>query len=121
MNRAEYTLAMRRESPELERTLVDQRVDEAYEQVYEYLEPAATHLRSVLNSIDRRALDELERAYQKAIEHAARSGIGCRARRKTILPQRSPSLIPAVCDPAAAPDAAVLADPDRLLSVRPCS
>jgi hypothetical protein len=116
--RAEYTLALRRESVELERSVVDQRIDEAYEKVYEYLEPAANHLRSLLCEEGRRALAQMERAYQQAIEHAARSGIGCQPNRRPTLPQAERAPIPASI---ALPEPALFNDPDRVLHVRPCS
>ena len=123
--RAEFTLAMRRESSELERELVDQRVDEAFEQVYDYLEPAATYLRTICDSEGRRALEHLERAYLRALEIAARSGIGLRPRLKgDEIPQRR-TVIPAAPAPDPSGDdaalhAASLEDTDRVLCVTPC-
>ena len=80
--REEFTLALHRESSELEWELIDRRIDEAFAQVYEYLEPAADYLRSVCDDDGCRALDQLERAYLKALEVAARSGLGLRPARK---------------------------------------
>lgn len=74
--REEYMLAVRRESYELERELVDRRIDEAFDLVYQELDAAATFLRAVCDAEGHRALDQLERAYAKAVEYAARSGIG---------------------------------------------
>ena len=122
--RAEFTLATRRESSELERDLVDRRIDEAFEQVYDYLEPAATYLRAKCDSDGRRALEQLERAYFKALEVAARSGIGCRpGSREDVIPLRRP-VIPAARQPdqtaeEAIPHAAPSGD-DMVLGVRPC-
>jgi|SRR5215212_9884596 hypothetical protein len=76
--REEYMLAMHRESAELEWELIDRRLDEAFGQVYEYLEPAAAYLRVVCDAEGRRALEQLERAYLRAMEIAARSGLGLR-------------------------------------------
>ncbi len=122
--RAEFTLVMRRESSELERELVDQRVDDAFEAVYDYLEPAATYLRTVCDGEGRRALEHLERAYLRALEIAARSGIGLRPRLKgDEIPQRR-AVIPAApapktdADSASAPAAAEPAD--TVLLVTPC-
>lgn len=76
--REEYTLALHRESAELEWELIDRRLDEAFAHVYEYLEPAAAYLRAVCDADGRRALEQLERAYLRAMEIAARSGLGLR-------------------------------------------
>ena len=76
--REEYTLAMHRESAELEWELIDRRLDEAFGQVYEYLEPAAAYLRAVCDVEGHRALEQLERSYLRAMEIAARSGLGLR-------------------------------------------
>ena len=119
--RTEYTLALRRESVELERALVEQRVDAAYEQVYEYLEPAASHLRSLLSPEGRRLLGQIERAYQHAIEYAARSGLGCQPARRPTLPQATSTPIPVAPSAAAPPAVDALADPDRVLHIRPCN
>lgn len=122
--RAEFMLATGRGSEELERELVDQRIDEAFEQVYDYLEPAATYLRGICDSEGRRALEHLERAYFQALEVAARSGIGCRPSRKSdIIPQRR-AVIPAAPRPETdVQDLAANAAPakaDTVLSVNPC-
>lgn len=122
--RAEFTLATRRESPELERDLVDRRIDEAFEQVYDCLEPAATYLRAICDGEGRRALEQLERGYFKALEIAARSGIGCRpGPKEDVIPQRRP-VIPAARQPDPAAEQAIPhATPsgdDTVLGVRPC-
>ena len=79
--REEYMLAMHRESDEFEWELIDRRLDEAFSQVYEYLEPAAAYLRAVCDTEGCRALEQLERAYLRAMEIAARSGLGLRPAR----------------------------------------
>lgn len=122
--RAEFTLAMRRESSELERELVDRRIDEAFEQVYDFLEPAATYLRGISDGEGRRALEQLERAYFRALQISARSGVGCRPSRKADgIPQRR-AVIPAAPRPDADGRAAAgeAASPvgDTVLFVTPC-
>src|SRR5919199_6442735 len=79
--REEYTLALHRESAELEWELIDRRLDEAFAHVYEYLEPSAAYLRAVCDTEGRRALEQLERSYLRAMEIAARSGLGLRPAR----------------------------------------
>ncbi len=122
--RADFTLAMRRESKELEQELVDRRIDEAFEQVYDFLEPAATYLRGVCDGEGRRALEQLERAYFRALQISARSGIGCRPSRKAdaIPPRRA--VLPAAPRPEAG-DRAVAEETtspggDTVLFVTPC-
>ena len=66
--RAEMMLALRRDSAELEHEVVEQRVDAAYERVYEYLEPAAAYLRSILNAQGLKAFEQYEAASQQAVE-----------------------------------------------------
>lgn len=121
--RAEFILAMGRASEELERELVDQRIDEAFEQVYEYLEPAATYLRSTCDSEGCRALERLERAYFRAIEIAARSGIGCRpSRAADVIPQRRAVIPTAPRQDAGDADLTTSTSPanaDMVLSVNP--
>jgi hypothetical protein len=113
--RAEYQLAMRRESSELEKTLIDQRIDQAFEQVYDYLEPAANYLRQTCDGEGLRALEQLERAYQQALEHAARSGIGCGPARGGETIPRQRALVGAVST-----DVAGNTGDDTVLLVRPC-
>lgn len=122
--RAEFMLAMGRASEELERELVDQRIDEAFEQVYEYLEPAATYLRSICDSEGCRALEQLERAYFRAIEIASRSGIGCRpSHASDVIPQRR-AVIPSAprqdIDEADLAAKASASGADLVVSVNPC-
>ena len=83
-------LALRRESAELEQQLIERRVEEAYRQVYEYLEPAYNYLYQIADTDGRRALDVIEEAYIRALEVAARSGIGSHAvaHDDTIAPSR---------------------------------
>ena len=122
--RAEFTLAMRRESEELEQELVDRRIDEAFGQVYDFLEPAATYLRDVCDGDGRRALEQLERAYFRALQISARSGIGCRPARKAdaIPPRRA--VLPAAPRPAAddreVAEEAAAPGGDTVLFVAPC-
>lgn len=116
--REEFTLAMHRESYELERELVDRRIDEAFARVYDYLEPAANYLRDVCDGEARRALDQLELAYFKALEVAARSGIGCRpARDEADIPQRRPTIPASHADGVVATEAP--AETDRVILVQP--
>ena len=79
--REEYMLALGRVSSEMEYELIDRRIDEAFEHVYEYLEPAATYLRSVCDDEGLRALERLERAYMRAMELAAPCGLRLRPAR----------------------------------------
>ena len=110
--RAEYTLAMRRDSAELEQELIERRVEAAYEQVYEYLEPAAAYLRSVLDEKGLRALKQFEISFHSALEETARSGLGCIAGRRVdrfaaprrALPAPSPIQPVESAPPAAEPD-----------------
>jgi hypothetical protein len=113
--RAQYQLVMRRESPELEKVLIDQRIDQAFEQVYDYLEPAANYLRQTCDDEGLRALEQMERAYQQALEHAARSGIGCG-------PARGGETIPRQRAIVSATSAEVTGNSgdDTVLFVRPC-
>jgi hypothetical protein len=88
--RAAFMLALRRESAELEQQLIERRIEEAYRHVYEYLEPAYNYLYHTTDEDGRRALDVIEEAYIRALEVAARSGIGSQAvvRDDTVLPSR---------------------------------
>lgn len=122
--RLEFMLAMRRASTEMEKELVDRRIDEAFEQVYDYLEPAAAFLRATCDDEGRRALAQLERAYQRALEIAARSGLGCRPPRSgNMIPQRQPvpgARFPTAAGEEAAPvGMATSAGADTVLFVRP--
>ena len=116
--RAEMMLALRRDSAELEHEVVEQRVDAAYERVYEYLEPAAAYLRSILNAQGLKAFEQYEAASQQAVEHAARSGVGCTVKRRLELSDAPRRTIPTV-----APVEPVLttppleADPDHVVRV----
>jgi hypothetical protein len=114
--RAEYLLAMRRDSAELEQELIEQRVEAAYERCYEYLEPAATYLRSVLDEDGLRALKQMENAFHAALEETARSGLGCIAGRRIdrlAAPRRSIAALPAPLAEAAPP----AAQPDQVIHV----
>jgi CHASE1-domain containing sensor protein len=116
--RAELMLALRRDSAELEHEAVEQRVDAAYERVYEYLEPAAAYLRSILDDQGLRAFRQYEAAVQQALEFAARSGVGFTAKRRLELSDAPRRTIPTV-----APAEPILttppieADPDHVLRV----
>ncbi len=112
--RAELMLALRRDSVELERELVEQRVDAAYEQCYQYLEPAATYLRSVLDEKGLRALKQIENSFHAALEETARSGLGCIAGRqidRLAPPRRALLALPPHQPVAAAPE------PDQVLHI----
>ena len=116
--RAELMLALRRDSAELEHEVVEQRLDAAYERVYEYLEPAAAYLRSVLDAQGLRAFKQYEAACQQALEHAARSGVGCTVKRRLELSDAPRRTIPTVApaEPALTPPP-LEADPDHVLRV----
>lgn len=122
--RVAYTLAMSRESAELEQELVDRRIDEAFEEVYDFLEPAATYLRATCDGEGRRALEQLERAYFRALERAARSGIGCGLPPKSDSVRQRRPVIPAMLqteiDPAESPAGTTSASGDTVLYVTPC-
>src|SRR4051812_35667190 len=120
--RAEYTLALRRESEEFERAMIEQRVEQAFDYVYDVLVPASSDLRNLLSQEGQHLFEQIERAYLQAIEFAARSGIGCqasrhngllRAQRVTIPLAPAPKLLAAVAGGATA-------DHDQVLNVRPC-
>lgn len=120
--RGEFTLAMHRESEEFERSLIDQRVEQAFEQVYEALIPATSELRHRLDKESWHLFEIVERAYLMALETAARSGIGSQAvRRGDVLRNRlatipmappSPPVTPTIMSPTA--------EPDQVINVRPC-
>jgi hypothetical protein len=120
--REEYMLAVRRESLELETELVDRRIDEAFEAVYEFLEPASAQLHAILDPDGCRALDQLERAYVKALEVAARSGLGCRKGCASDALPRQQRQIPgaASAEAPAAPSTPPGLDVDVVLQIRPC-
>ena len=120
--RAEYTLALRRESEEFERAMVEQRGEQAFEHVYESLVPATNDLRNLLSQEARHMLDQVERAYLQAIEFAARSGIGCQVVRKDSLLRGQRARIPlaAAKQPVVPTATAATADPDQVINVRPC-
>lgn len=117
--REEFMLATRRDSRELERELVDRRIDDAFGKVYDYLEPAAAYLRQVCDGEARRALEQLERAYLQALEVAARSGLGCRSASNAdfvpVQAVRAPRDIPLAAQPVEA-----LPNADLVLDVRVC-
>jgi hypothetical protein len=120
--RAEYTLALRRESEEFERAMIEQRVEQAFEHVYDVLVPASSQLRNLLTQEGQHVFEQIERAYLQAIEFAARSGIGSQAVRRNGVLRTQRSLIPLapapkVSTPVAAP---VTADHDQVINVRPC-
>lgn len=116
--REELMVALRRDSAELEKELIEQRVDAAFEKVYEYLEPAADYLRSILDSQGQRAFKQYEAAVLQALEHAARSGVGCAGRRRTDLndaPRRAIPVARPPVEPLLPPPPA--AEPDQVLRV----
>ena len=113
--RAEYTLALRRESEEFERALVEQRVDKTFEEFYELLAPATDYLRTILDRDGTRVLDELERAYLQAIEYAARLAIGCQ-----VVPRTDAARDAIPTAPIYAPVVERAASPDQVINVRPC-
>ena len=120
--RAEYTLALCRESEEFERAMVERRVEQAFEHVYETLLPVTNDLRNVLSQDARHMLDQLERAYLQAIEFAARSGIGCQVARSDghLRGQRARIPLAPAPKPVATAVTAATADPDQVINVRPC-
>ena len=101
--REELMVALRRDSVELERDLVDQRVDAAYERVYQDSEPAAEYLRSILDPEGQRAFKQFEQAMFRALKHAARSGIGCTGTPRLDLDAAARPTIPVAPPPAEAP------------------
>jgi hypothetical protein len=108
-------LALRRDSAELEQELIEQRVEAAYERFYEYLDPAATYLRSVLDEHGIRALKQIENAFHAALEETARSGLGCIAGRRIdrLAAPRRDLLAP----PVHLADVAPAAEPDQVIHV----
>jgi hypothetical protein len=117
--REEYMLAMHRESAELEWELIDRRLDEAFGQVYEYLEPAAAYLRTVCDTEGRRALEQLERAYLRAMEIAARSGLGLRPARIGEVQDSGRAGIPDTETQVVAERGSATSGTDSVLHVRP--
>jgi hypothetical protein len=122
--RAEYTLALRRESEEFEHAMVEQRVEQAFDHVYEALVPASNDLRKLLEQ-NKEALhlfEQIEHAYVKAIESAARSGIGCQVVRRDSLLRGQHAHIPlaAKFKPVVATATVTTADHDQVINVRPC-
>ena len=117
--REEYMLAMHRESAELEWELIDRRLDEAFGQVYEYLEPAAAYLRVVCDAEGRRALEQLERAYLRAMEIAARSGLGLRPAPTGAAPGSGRAGIPDVETSVVAERGGTPSGTDSVLQLRP--
>lgn len=121
MQRAELMVALRRDSAEIERDLVEQRVEAAYERVYEYLGPAADYLREILEEIGSheglRALRMCEDAFHTALMHAARSGIGCSARPLLDLSDAPRRRIPMAAEAAPTAPPPPAPNPDQLLRV----
>jgi hypothetical protein len=117
--REEYTLALHRESAELEWELIDRRLDEAFAHVYEYLEPSAAYLRAVCDAEGRRALEQLERAYLRAMEIAARSGLGLRPAPTGVAPASGGTSIPDVETSVVAETGGVPSGTDTVLQLRP--
>ena len=116
--REELMVALRRDSAELERELVEQRIDSAFERVYEYLVPAADYLQSILDPEGLRAFKQYEAAVLQALEHAARSGIGCTGKRRLDLSEATRRSIPVVTPPVEAlPTPPPGAEPDQVLRV----
>ncbi len=120
--RAEYTLALRRESEEFERALIEQRVDKAFEQVYEILGAATSHLRAILSKDDTRVLDQLEQGYLQAIEFASRSALGCQvtSRGDALREQRVGIPAAQIAQPTAHATDRATTIPDQVINVRPC-
>lgn len=120
--RAAFTLALHRESEEFERAMVDQRVEQAFELVYEALIPATDELRSRLDQEGRRIFEIVERAYLQAMEAAARSGIGSQAVPRGDVTRNRLATIPHA--PAPQPVTPLVGapttDPDQVINVRPC-
>ena len=117
--RAEYTLALRRESEEFEQALVEQRVDKTFEEFYEILGPATSYLRAILDKDGTRVLDQLEQGYLQAIEFAARLALGCQVTaRNDSLREAIPAAAPIA--PTFAPVVERAANPDQVINVRPC-
>ncbi len=117
--REEYMLAMHRESAELEWELIDRRLDEAFGQVYEYLEPAAAYLRVVCDAEGRRALEQLEQAYLRAMEIAARSGLGLRPAPTGAAPGSGRASIPDMETQVVEERGGTASGTDSVLHVRP--
>jgi hypothetical protein len=116
--REELMVALRRDSAELEQEMVEQRVDAAFERVYQDLEPAADYLRSTLDPQGLRAFKQYEAAVQRALEYAARSGVGCTGKRRLDLGENSRRTIPVVVPPVEAlPAPLTAAEPDQVLRV----
>ena len=124
MMRAEFTLAMRRESEEFERAMIEKRVDEAFEHVYEFLDPVTSQLRALLNDDDRRLLEQIEQGYLRAIEFAAKSGLGCQPTRHGDALREQHAAIP-LAQRAPQPHternkrSGDSNDPDQVINVRP--
>lgn len=120
--RAEYTLALRRESEEFEQALVEQRVDKTFEQFYETLGPATSHLRAVLSKEDVRVLDQLEQTYLQAIEFASRLALGCQVTPRGDSLREQYAAIPTAraIQPAVPATSSASSAPDQVINVRPC-
>lgn len=123
MMRAEFTLAMRRESEEFERAMIEKRVDEAFEHVYEFLGPLTSQLRAILSDEDCRLLDQIEHGYLRAIEFAAKSGLGCQPVRRNDSVHEQHAIPYARVAPQPQPERNERAgggvDPDQVLNIRP--
>lgn len=116
--RVEYTLALRRESEEFERALVEQRVDKTFEEFYETLGPATSYLRAILDKEGTRVLDQLEQGYLQAIEFAARLALGCQVTPRVDAIRDAIPTAPIA--QTFAPVVERAANPDQVINVRPC-
>ena len=119
--RAEYTLALRRESDEFVRAMVDRLVEQSYEHVQETLAEVMDELGALVSPEVRHKLVQLDKTYLRAIEFAARGGIGGQVtpKDKVLRGQRRP--IPRAAMPAPVErDGQASADPDQVINVRPC-
>jgi hypothetical protein len=121
--RAMLTVALRRESEEFERETVDRLVEQAYEQVRESLMEVSEEIQDRLGNEGIRLMRQLEEGYIRAIEIAARNGLGCQVvPRENILRDPRARIPLAAIQPPAEPVApAPAAGPDQVISVRPCS
>lgn len=119
--RTAFTLAMRRESEEFERAMIEKRVDETFEYVYEALDPVTSQLREILSADECRLLDQIEQIYLRAIEFAAKSGIGCQPVRRGDSLHEQHAAIPLAQLTAQERSAGSVkaTDPDQVINVRP--
>lgn len=121
MMRAAFTLAMRRESEEFERAMIEKRVDETFEHIYEALDQVTSQLREILSDEDCRLLDRIEQIYLRGIEFAAKSGLDCQPIRQGDALREQHAAIPlARLTPQERPAGGVqTTDPDQVINVRP--